>query len=31
MRGLLCGQSRQITGVAYDAKTHLVYQGIVKS
>jgi len=31
MRGLLCGQSRQIAGVAYDAKTHLVYQGIVKS
>ena len=31
MRGLLCGQSKQISGVVYDAKTHLVYQGIVKS
>ena len=31
MRGLLCGQSAAISGVAYDAKTHLVYQGIVKS
>ncbi len=31
MRGLLCGQSKQISGVTYDAKTHLVYQGIVKS
>jgi peptide/nickel transport system substrate-binding protein len=31
MRGLLCGQSAQISGVAYDAKTHLVYQGIAKS
>jgi peptide/nickel transport system substrate-binding protein len=31
MRGLLCGQSSQISGVVYDAKTHLVYQGIVKS
>ncbi len=27
MRGLLCGQSKQISGVVYDAKTHLVYQG----
>ena len=31
MRGLLCGQSKQTSGVVYDAKTHLVYQGIVKS
>jgi peptide/nickel transport system substrate-binding protein len=31
MRGLLCGQSKQISGVSYDAKTHLVYQDIVKS
>jgi len=31
MRGLLCGQSKQISGVMYDAKTHLMYQGIVKS
>jgi peptide/nickel transport system substrate-binding protein len=31
MRGLLCGQSNQVSGVVYDAKTHLVYQGIVKS
>ncbi len=31
MRGLLCGQSKHISGVGYDAKTHLVYQGIVKS
>lgn len=31
MRGLLCGQSKQISGVVYDAKTHLVYQGIVKA
>jgi ABC-type transport system substrate-binding protein len=31
MRGLLCGQQGKVTGVAYDAKTHLVYQGIVKS
>jgi peptide/nickel transport system substrate-binding protein len=31
MRGLLCGQSQHISGVAYDAKTHLIYQGIVKS
>jgi peptide/nickel transport system substrate-binding protein len=31
MRGLLCGQSKQISGVVYDAKTHLVYQGVVKS
>jgi peptide/nickel transport system substrate-binding protein len=31
MRGLLCGQSKQVSGVVYDAKTHLVYQGIVKS
>ena len=23
MRGLLCGQSKQVSGVAYDAKTHL--------
>jgi peptide/nickel transport system substrate-binding protein len=31
MRGLLCGQQNKVTGVVYDAKTHLVYQGIVKS
>ena len=31
MRGLLCGQQPKVSGVVYDAKTHLVYQGIVKS
>jgi ABC-type transport system substrate-binding protein len=31
MRGLLCGQAANISGVAYDAKTSLQYQGIVKS
>ena len=31
MRGLLCGQQRKVAGVVYDAKTHLVYQEIVKS
>lgn len=31
MRGLLCGSQPKVSGVAYDAKTHLMYQGIVKS
>jgi len=31
MRGLLCGQSPKISGVVYDAKTHLVYQDIAKA
>jgi peptide/nickel transport system substrate-binding protein len=31
MRGLLFGQAKGISGVAYDAKTHLVYQGISKA
>ena len=31
MRGLLCGQSKAVSGVVYDAKTHLVYQGITKT
>ena len=31
MRGLLCGQQPKVTGVAYDAKTHLMFQDIVKS
>ena len=30
MRGLLCGQQNTVKGVAYDAKTHLVFQNIVK-
>ncbi|HVC76339.1 MAG TPA: ABC transporter substrate-binding protein [Candidatus Micrarchaeaceae archaeon] len=29
-RGLLCGQASHVSGVSYDAKTHLVYQNIVK-
>ena len=28
---LLCGQRKEISGVVYDAKTYLIYQGIVKS
>jgi peptide/nickel transport system substrate-binding protein len=31
MRGLLCGQQAKVSGVAYDAKTHLMYQNIVKA
>ncbi|MBV8911477.1 MAG: ABC transporter substrate-binding protein, partial [Acetobacteraceae bacterium] len=31
MRGLLCGQARGVSGVAYDAKTHLIYQDIAKA
>lgn len=31
MRGQLFAERSGITGVAYDAKTHLIYQGIVKS
>jgi ABC-type transport system substrate-binding protein len=31
MRRLLCGQAKGVTGVVYDAKTHLMYQGIVKA
>lgn len=31
MRGLLCGQAKGVSGVAYDAKTHLIYQNIVKA
>ena len=30
MRGLLCGQQSKVKGVVYDAKTHLVFQNIVK-